>query len=173
MCFIVSSDNTLHLRLPVYYIVSLPRKHLSLHQIQKIVRLCPSIEYTLKIQKWYTIPFLTLFLPIKWWLIPNIHTKTYIKWWQHTKYRIQHHHQICPSHKDNYCPYHTNKIIKLSVLHAHIINLFTLQNIVNTTLLHSYPHYNIKLSTLSHIVFNTTSVTAHRLTYIHPFPVSP
>ena len=27
--------------------------------------------------------------------------------------------QICPSHKDTYCPYHTNKLIKLSVPHAH------------------------------------------------------
>ena len=27
--------------------------------------------------------------------------------------------QICPYHKDKYCPQYTNKIIKLSVLHAH------------------------------------------------------
>ena len=65
--------------------------------------------------------------------------------------------QICPYHKDKYCPQYTNKIIKLSVLHVHIIKLSTFQNIVNTTLLHSYPHYNIKLSTPPHIVFNTTS----------------
>ena len=65
--------------------------------------------------------------------------------------------QICPSHKDTYCPPHTNKSLKLSVLHAHLISISTIQNIVNTTLLHSYPYYNIKLSTPSHIVFNTTS----------------
>ena len=64
--------------------------------------------------------------------------------------------QICPYHKDKYCPQYTNKIIKLSVLHAHTINLSTQQNIAITTTSHSYPHYNIKLSTLSHIVFNTT-----------------
>ena len=51
--------------------------------------------------------------------------------------------QICPYHKDKYCPQYTNKIIKLSVLHAHTIKLSTFQNIVNTTLLHSYPHNNI------------------------------
>ena len=46
-----------------------------------------------------------------------------------------------------------NHHTKLSTLYS---NLSTLQNIVNTTLLHSYQHYNIKLSTPSHIVFNTT-----------------
>ena len=70
--------------------------------------------------------------------------------------------QICPYHKDKYCPPHANKIIKLSILHAHIIKLSTLQNIVNTTLLHSYQHYNIKLSTPSHIVLNTTSSLAQK-----------
>ena len=64
--------------------------------------------------------------------------------------------QICPYHKDKYCPQYTNKIIKLSVLHAHTINLSTQQNIAITTTSHSYPHCNIKLSTPSHIVFNTT-----------------
>ena len=70
--------------------------------------------------------------------------------------------QICPYHKDKYCPQYTNKIIKLSILHAHIIKLSTFQNIVNTTLLHSYthyistyPHYNIKLSTQQHLVIHT------------------
>ena len=43
------------------------------------------------LKKWYTIPFLTLFLPLKWWLIPNLHQKTYQKWGLHTKYRIQSH----------------------------------------------------------------------------------
>ena len=66
--------------------------------------------------------------------------------------------QICPYHKDKYCPQYTNKIIKLSVLHVHIIKLSTFQNIAITTTSHSYPHYNIKLSTPSHIVFNTTSI---------------
>ena len=42
--------------------------------------------------------------------------------------------QICPYHKDKYCPQYTNKIIKLSVLHVHIIKLSTFKNIVNTTL---------------------------------------
>ena len=70
--------------------------------------------------------------------------------------------QICPYHKDTYCPQHTNKNIILSVLHAHTIKLSTSQNIVNTTLLHSYPHNNIKLSTPSHIVFNTTSLLAQK-----------
>ena len=46
-----------------------------------------------------------------------------------------------------------NHITKLSTLYH---DLSTFQNIVNTTLLHSYPHYNIKLSTPSHIVSNTT-----------------
>ena len=55
--------------------------------------------------------------------------------------------QICPYHKDKYCPQYTNKIIKLSILHVHIIKLSTFQNIVNTTLLHSYPHY---ISTYPH-----------------------
>ena len=44
--------------------------------------------------------------------------------------------QICPSHKDTYCPQHTNKSIILSVLHAHTINISTPQNIANTTTLH-------------------------------------
>ena len=70
--------------------------------------------------------------------------------------------QICPYHKDKYCPQYTNKIIKLSVLHVHIIKLSTFQNIVNTTLLQSYPHYistyphnNIKLSTPQHLIIHT------------------
>ena len=177
VCFYCQVITLYTLRLPDCYIVSLPQKHLSLHQTQKIVRLCPSIEYTLKIQKWWTIPKITLFLPIKWWLIPNIHTKTYIKWWQHTKHRIQYHHQICPSHKDTYCPYHTNKSPKMSVLHVHTTNLSTFQNIVNTTLLHSYPHYNIKLSTSQHLIIHTIthSFQYHILTHskIHPFSAFP
>ena len=50
----------------------------------------------------------------------------------------------------------------MSVLHAHIIKLSTFQNIVNTTLLQSYPHYistyphnNIKLSTPQHPIIHT------------------
>ena len=70
--------------------------------------------------------------------------------------------QICPYHKDKYCPQYTNKIIKLSVLHVHIIKLSTFQNIAITTTLHSYPHCNIKLSTPSHIVFNTTFSLAQK-----------
>ena len=70
--------------------------------------------------------------------------------------------QICPSHKDTYCTYHTNKSLKMSVLHVHTTNLSTLQNIANTTTLYSYPHYNIKLSTPSHIVLNTTSSLAQK-----------
>ena len=50
--------------------------------------------------------------------------------------------QICPYHKDKYCPQYTNKIIKLSVLHVHIIKLSTFQNIATITLLYSYQHYN-------------------------------
>ena len=72
--------------------------------------------------------------------------------------------QICPYHKDKYCPQYTNKIINLSVLHVHIIKLSTFQNIVNTTLLQSYPHYistyphnNIKLSTSQHLIIHTIS----------------
>ena len=58
-------------------------------------------------------------------------------------------------HKVIHNSYNINNYhIKLSTLYS---NLSTLQNIVNTTLLHSYPHYNIKLSTPLHIVFNTTS----------------
>ena len=127
-----------------------------------MVRLCPPLEYILKFQKWWTIPKTTPFLPIKWWLIPKIHTKTYSKWWPHAKYRIQYNHKYVRITNTLYCPPHANKIIKLSILHAHIIKLSTLQNIVNTTLLHSYPHNNIKLSTPSHIVFNTTSLLAQK-----------
>ena len=47
-----------------------------------------------------------------------------------------------------------NHHTKLSTLYH---DLSTSQNIANTTLLHSYTHYNIKLSTSLHIVFNTTS----------------
>ena len=122
----------------------------------KIVRSCPSLEYTRKNQKCHQIPKNTTFLPIKWWLIPKLYPKTYSKWWQHTKYRIQYNHKYVRITKTLYCPPHANKIIKLSVLHVHIIKLSTFQNIVNTTLLHSYPHNNIKLSTPYHIVSNTT-----------------
>ena len=128
------------------------------------VRLCPSLEYTRKNQKWYTIPFLTPFLPQKWWLIPKLYPKTYSKWWQHTKYRIQYNHKYVRITKTLYCPPHANKIIKLSVLHVHIIKLSTFQNIVNTTLLQSYPHYistyphnHIKLSTPQHPIIHTIS----------------
>ena len=155
--FWLSSKIALHLHWSSLIYLSLIHKHLSFCQRQKIVRSCPSLEYTRKNQKCHQIPKTTPFLPIKWWLIPKIHTKTYSKWWQHTKYRIQYHHKYVRITKTLYCPPHANKIIKLSVLHVHIIKLSTFQNIVNTTLLHSYPHYNIKLSTPSHIVFNTTS----------------
>ena len=128
--------------------LSVLHKQLSLYQRQKMVRLCPSLEYTWKNQKCHTIPKITPFLPLKWGLIPKSHPKTYSKWWPHEKYRIQYHRKFCPYHKDKYCPQYTNKIIKLSVLHVHIIKLSTLQNIVDTTLLYSYPHNNIKLSTL-------------------------
>ena len=121
--FYLSSKNTLHIAIFQFAICVFAAQTLVFAPNTKIVRLCPSIEYILKFQKWWTIPKITLFLPLKWWLIPNIHTKTYIKWWQHTKYRIQSHHQICPSHTYTYCPYHTNKSLTLSVLHAHYFSL--------------------------------------------------
>ena len=150
----------------------------------KIVRSCPSLEYTRKNQKCHQIPKNTTFLPIKWWLIPKLYPKTYSKWWQHTKYRIQYNHKYVRITKTLYCPPHTNKIIKLSVLHVHIIKLSTFQNIVNITLLQSYPHYistyphnNIKLSTPQHLIIHTIS---HSIEYyiltrskIHPFSAFP
>ena len=57
-----------------------------------------------------------------------------------------------------------NHNTKLSTLYP---NLSTLQNIANTTTIYSYPHYIIKLSTPSHIVFNTTSFRSaiHNIIY--------
>ena len=156
--FWLSSDNALHIVIVQLYIFVFDTQTFVFLPKTKIVRLCPYLEYTLKIQKWWTIPKNTTFLPIKWWLIPKLYQKTYTKWWQHTKYRIQYNHKYVRITKTLYCPPHTNKIIKLSVLHVHIIKLSTLQNIANTTTFHTYPHYNIKLSTSSHIVFNTTSI---------------
>ena len=138
------------LRLPDCYIVSLPQKHLSLHQTQKIVRLCPSIEYTLKIQKWYAIPKITPFLPQKWWLIPKIHTKTYIKWWQHTKHRIQYHHQICPYHKDTLLSAtrkQNNKTVRTTRTYNKVIHVSK----------HSKYNTFTKLSTLQYKVIHTTT----------------
>ena len=48
-----------------------------------------------------------------------------------------------------------NHNTKLSTLYH---NLSTLQNVANTTTLYSYTHNHIKLYTLPHIVFNTTSI---------------
>ena len=168
------------LRLPDCYIVSLPRKHLSLHQIQKIVRLCPSLEYTRKFQKWWTIPKITLFLPLKWWLIPKLYPKTYSKWWQHTKHRIQYQHQICPSHKDaslsvshkqNNKTVHTtrtyNKVIHIPKhsKHNNFSWLSTLQYKVIHTITHSIQYYinhcspSDTLQSLIHSLFISSSIS--------------
>ena len=61
-----------------------------------------------------------------------------------------------------------NHITKLSTLYH---DLSTHQNIENTTLLHSYQHHNIKLSTPSHIVFNTTSITTPHLYKLHKISI--
>ena len=148
VCFMVSSDNALHIVIVQLDIFVFDTQTFVFLPKTKIVRSCPPLEYILKFQKCHQIPKNTTFLPIKWWLIPKLYPKTYSKWWQHTKYRIQYNHKYVRITKTLYCPPHTNKIIKLSILHVHIIKLSTFQNIANTTTLYSYQHYNIKLFTL-------------------------
>ena len=82
----------------------------------------------------------------------------------------QHFINILIHNSSNINNHHTN----LSTLY---INLSTFQNIVNTTLLHSYPHNNIKLSTPQHLIIHTIS---HSIEYyiltrskIHLFLVLP
>ena len=91
--------------------------------------MCPSLEYILKFQKWYTIPFLTLFSPLKWWLIPNLHQKIYPKWGLHTKYRIQYHHKMSVTQRHTTvhhtrtnhqkCPHYTHTISRLIHITKH------------------------------------------------------
>ena len=155
VCFWLSSKNALHMQWSRLIYLSLPQKHLSFYQRQKIVRLCPSLEYTRKNQKWWTIPKNTTFLPQKWWLIPNIHTKTYIKWWQHTKHRIQYNHKYVRITKTLYCPPHANKIIKLSVLHAHIFPITLSHNMHTYTTYHNTTSYQQVIHIPKHSKHNT------------------
>ena len=100
----------------------------------KIVRLCPSVEYVIKNKKWRPIPKIHIKIGVKWGLNPKITPFSILKWGLTTKYRNNSHFQTIHHTRTQQCLSLTHKYPKMSVIHKQLFSVLNWHKI-NTQLI--------------------------------------